>query len=142
MSRYTDYLKYVDAGIVLYERYTALFVRFCTRYNVDMSRIVDAFIEHCLPRVETVQYNGMPREVIDYPGMVNYNRAVESLDLPEHAWVDYSMTEPERDDTYNYETVCFEGLVEQRKIEVKHSDRVLMQRESINFRHVLKDLEE
>lgn len=142
MSKYTDYQKHADAGILLYERYTALFVRFCRRFNVPMSRIVDSFIEHCLPRVEIVQYNGMPREVIDYPGLVNYNRAVESLDLLEHVWVDFSMAVPEYEEWYHYETVVFEKLVEKRKIEVKHSDRVAMQRDSINFVKVLKELED
>ena len=142
MSKYTDYQKHADASILLYERYTALFVRFCRRCNINMNRVVDAFIEHCIPRVEIVQYNGMPREVINYPGRVAFGRAVESLDLMEHVWNHIADGLPEYEEWYHYETVVFEKLVEKRKIEVKHSDRVAMQRDSINFVKVLKELED
>ena len=107
-----------------------------------MNRVVDAFIEHCIPRVEIVQYNGMPREVINYPGRVAFGRAVESLDLMEHVWNHIADGLPEYEEWYHYETVVFEKLVEKRKIEVKHSDRVAMQRDSINFVKVLKELED
>lgn len=142
MSRYVDFERHADLDLLMYERRTALFVRFCSRCNVGMSRMVDAFIRFCLPRVVRVQYDGMPREVIDYPGLVAYVNCVESLGLHKSVWNDFESACPEYEEWYHYETVVFERLIEKRKIEVNHSDRVMMQRDSINFMHVLKDLED
>jgi len=143
MTRYSDYVKNADANIVRYERLTALFVRFCRRCNIDMDTVIDAFIVFCLPRVEVVRYNHMPREVVEYPGISDFVDCVESLGLSKSVWVSFQGACPSNyEDWYHYETVLFERLIEKKKISVKHSSRVQMLHDSLNFVDVLLNLED
>jgi hypothetical protein len=107
-----------------------------------MDIIVDAFIVYCLPRVEVVQYEHVPCEVVEYPGHKDFFDAVESLGLLTHVWNHFVDGCPEYEDWYHYETFMFEKEVEKKKIDIKHSGRVRMLRDSMNFVDVLKNLEE
>lgn len=136
MGKYTDYLEHVDTALVLYERYTACYIYFCRKCNFDEDKMIDAFIKYCRPRGEWVRYNGEWREVVDYPGMVDYVDAVVSLGGIKILFVDYVACMPQFDDMYNFLTCWIEKEVVKRDIEVIHSDRVLMQRASLQFRRV------